>query len=289
MKVKLEKETLNYNVVGSGKPFIMLHGNMSSSVHLNVLAEHICEGVQLILPDMRGFGDSTYNNRFDSLDELAEDIIQFIDALEIKSCVIGGWSTGGGVALVVAAKRPDLIEKVVLVESVGAKGYPIFKKDEQGNPILTELIATKEEIANDPIQVLPILNAYEQGHREVLKAIWNGAIYTDIQPDQATYELYLDEMLKQRKLVDIDYALTRFNITSESNGLVDGNNLAAAIKQQVLIIQGTKDLIVPVEMSRSLESGLVNNQYVLGEWGHSPFTDKPAEVCKLIFDYVKGE
>ena len=58
-----------------------------------------------------------------------------------------GWSMGGGVAMQFTANHPNFVEKLILVESVGMKGYPIFKKDTNGRPIVSSLVKTKEEIA----------------------------------------------------------------------------------------------------------------------------------------------
>ena len=57
------------------------------------------------------------------------------------------------------ANHPTFVEKLILVESVGMKGYPIFKKDINGQPIVSSLVKTKEEIAQDPVQIAPVLDA----------------------------------------------------------------------------------------------------------------------------------
>ena len=44
-----------------------------------------------------------------------------------------GWSMGGGVAMQFTANHPNFVEKLILVESVGMKGYPIFKKIRMGD------------------------------------------------------------------------------------------------------------------------------------------------------------
>lgn len=289
MVVNIGNEKIHYIESGEGIPFVMLHGNMSSSVHFDILHENLVDGVRLITPDMRGFGDSTYNSEFDSLAELADDIIKFIKELGIDKCIIGGWSTGGGVAIEAVLKAPQLFEKLVLVESVGITGYPIYAKDENFQPVIDKPLLTKEEIAADAIQVLPILNAYETKDKEALKQIWNALIYVNNVPDEKRYDKYLDAMLKQRNLVDIDYALTRFNISDLSNGIVEGTNQCKDILLDTLILQGESDLVVPKVMGEGLESAIVNNTYVTGDWSHSPFSDKPDYICNLIFDFVRGK
>src|SRR5690606_21246399 len=103
-----------------------------------------------------------------------------------------GWSTGGGVIMYFAIDYPEYVDKLILVESVGIKGYPMFRKDEKGHPILGEFLKTKEEIANDPVQVIPILNAYRDKNRDFLRIVWDSAIYTFNKPSEERYEKYLD-------------------------------------------------------------------------------------------------
>ena len=55
------------------------------------------------------------------------------------------------------ANHPNFV-KLILVESVGMKGYPIFKKIRMG-AIVSSLVKTKEEIAQDPVQIAPVLDA----------------------------------------------------------------------------------------------------------------------------------
>ena len=143
-KVTLKNgETLAYRETGAGENVLLIHGNMSSSVHWQTAMEQLEGKYHVVAPDMRGFGDSTYHNRFDSLKELAEDIAQFVDAVGLTTFYAVGWSTGGGVVLELAAELPGRVKKAVLLDTVPVTGYPMFKKDASGQPILTELLKTK--------------------------------------------------------------------------------------------------------------------------------------------------
>ncbi len=67
-------ETRAYLDEGVGEVILMVHGNMSSSVHYEPLIERLKDTYRCVAVDLRGFGDSTHNNRFNTLDELAEDV-----------------------------------------------------------------------------------------------------------------------------------------------------------------------------------------------------------------------
>jgi pimeloyl-ACP methyl ester carboxylesterase len=288
--VELENgERIYYRESGSGEiPFVMLHGNMTSSVHLDVLFDRMPNELRVIAPDLRGFGESTYKNEINSLEDFADDVIEVINQLGIGEFYLGGWSTGGGIAMEIAAKLPNRVLGLVTIESVGIQGYPMFKKDEQGQPIIGEFIHTKDEIAADPVQVIPVLQAYEQKNKEVMRAIWNAAIYTQKQPDEERYEMYLDDMMTQRNLVDVDYSLVYFNISHRHNGVVEGNGRIDQIQCPVLVFQGDLDYVVPPTMGEGIRDALGEKAtYVHGDWGHSPFIDIPDMLCERIVSFLK--
>lgn len=282
-------ETLGYRQAGRGnKTLVLLHGNMSSSLFYDVLMERLEGEYSLYAVDMRGFGDSTYHKPVDSLDCFAQDIVAFADALNLTSFSVAGWSTGGGVALEVAASIPTRVEKVMLIASVGVKGYPMFRKDANGQPIMTERLTTREAIASDPVQVLPILHAYATGNRELLKVVWNALIYNRVQPAPERYDRYLDAMLKQRNLVDVDYALVMFNMTGESNGVTLGSSRLSLVTAPVLVIQGDSDLVIPPMWAAETVTALGPRAAlaIMQGVGHSPLTDNLRELVSLVTGFL---
>jgi 2-hydroxy-6-oxonona-2,4-dienedioate hydrolase len=269
-------ETIAYRKAGDKGPVVVLvHGNMSSSVHWQTTMEHLENDFQLIVPDMRGFGDSSYNNELNSLYDFGTDLLDLLKALKVESCSLVGWSTGGGVVLEMAAELKEKVKKVILLDSVGLTGYPMFKKDANYQPILTELLTTKADIAVDPVQVLPIVAAYANRDKSMLKMIWNALIYNMNQPNEEDYELYLEAMLKQRNIVDVDYGLVVFNMTHDHNGVVAGSRRMDLITADIVILHGEKDLVVPVLYAHDMKKRFGDKaELVLFEnAGHSVVTD----------------
>lgn len=283
-------ETLTYRKKGSGdQTLLLIHGNMTSSQHFDVLMERIPEKYLVYAIDLRGFGGSSYHTPVDSLMDFADDVKSFVDIMKLTNVTMLGWSTGGGVAMSYAMTYSEDIAKLILLESVGITGYPMFKKDEQGQPIIGEFLKTKEEVAADPVQVLPILNAYAARDKETLRGIWNYLIYTGKKPNDAKYEVYLEDMLTQRNLVDVDYALLTFNISDSNNGVVQGNGGINKIKQPTLIFQGSNDLVVPQQMGDGIYEALKENAtYKLHEYGHSLLIDDMDYLVENILEFIEN-
>ncbi|HOP25238.1 MAG TPA: alpha/beta hydrolase [Defluviitoga sp.] len=283
-------ETIGYRYKKGGEKILLLiHGNMTSSKHWDIFIDALDHKYTIYAPDLRGFGISTYHTSINSLDDFKEDLKLFVDEVGIKKFSLIGWSTGGGVCMVFTADYPEYVEKLILLESVGTRGYPILKKDITGKPIIGEFLKTKEEIAQDPIQVLPILNAYKNKDKEMLKRIWEATIYTHNKPDDAKYEEYLEDMLTQRNLVDVDYALATFNISNEFNGVKQGDNRASKIKCPTLILWGENDLVVPKQMALDIKADIGNNTTLvyLKKCGHSPLIDDLEQLVKVVVNFLE--
>ena len=269
-------ETIAYRKTGDGKNQVLLiHGNMSSSVHWQTTMEDLEKDFTVYAPDMRGFGDSSYNAHFDSLQCLAEDLSEFIDLVGLDNFTVIGWSTGGGVALELAALRPEVVKKVITLGSVPITGYPIYKKDENGAPILTELVKTKAEIANDPVQVVPILKANEDNNRDFIRLVLNNSMYIKNKPNDDDYEAYIDAVIQQRCLVDTNYSLLTFNMTDAPSLSADGSNRLELVKCPIVMLQGTDDPLVPLDWGRQSHETIGDKAsfVLLNDLGHSPMTD----------------
>jgi len=284
-------EVLGYRVTGKGdQVMVLVHGNMTSSKHWDLVLENMPDEYQIYAPDLRGFGISSYHQPISSLKDFSEDLKLWVDSIGLESFALGGWSTGGGVAMQFAADYPEYVTKLILIESVGISGYPILAKDAQGQPIPGQFLKTKEEIAADPVQVAPVLAAQAAQNKDFLRMLWDMVIYTQNKPEENKYQEYLEDMLTQRNLVDVDYALATFNISSEHNGVVSGSGDVAKIACPTLIIQGEKDLVVPVTMALGIKEGLGAKAelVILENSGHSPLIDSLDRLIELLVKFTRA-
>jgi len=89
-------EVIHYLEQGQGsQTLVLIHGNFSSSLHFSPLLERLPKDIKVLVPDLRGYGDSSYFRRITSLAELAEDVYLFMQAKLIKKAFVVGWSLGG--------------------------------------------------------------------------------------------------------------------------------------------------------------------------------------------------
>ena len=283
--ISIGKETIAYLDEGQGEVVLMVHGNMSSSVHYEPLIERLKGGYRCVALDLRGFGDSSYNERFDTLEELADDVALFIDALELGPVYLVGWSNGGGVALKLCAKYPKKVKKFFDIEGAGHKGYPVYQKENYkstGKPY-----ACKEDMAKDPMQVAPAIACFEKGDFATMTAIWDATIYTVNKPTREENELWMAETLKQRNLVDLDWALANLNMSDEYTVYGQGDGTIHDIKCPIAFTMAENDIVVPEYMVMDNYNALSHLAILLPypNCGHSPMVDCPDKLAEDVIGF----
>ncbi|BAQ11074.1 hydrolase or acyltransferase [Bacillus sp. OxB-1] len=272
---------------GGEQVVILVHGNMTSSKHWDLLIENLDSNYTVFAPDLRGFGESTYLNRISSIRDFSNDLKEFVDILSLRDFHLIGWSTGGAVAMQFTADFPGLCKKLVLLASASTRGYPMYKTKPDGTPDLEKRLQTIEEIEVDG-KIMVVQKLYDTHNREGLKAIWNALIYTHHQPDEKKYKEYLDDMFTQRNLADVYNALNRFNISSYHNRVTEGSDQAKDIQIPVMILHGERDFVVTKAMTEEIREDLGDQAiYVpLKDTGHSPLIDNLDELTNHIEEFL---
>lgn len=108
-------ETITYRKrEGGEEQIVLVHGNMTSSKHWDLLMEAMDARFTIYALDMRGFGGSTYLNRITSIKDFSDDLKLWLDELGLKGFTLVGWSTGGNVAMQFCADYPSYCHKLVL-------------------------------------------------------------------------------------------------------------------------------------------------------------------------------
>lgn len=272
---------------GGTKPIILIHGNMTSSKHWDLLIDVLDPSYKVYAVDLRGFGESTYHNRISSIRDFSNDVKEFVDALDLKDFTLVGWSTGGCVSMQFEIDHPGLCNKIVLVASGSTRGYPMYETKEDGMPNLEKRLQTLEEIERDG-KTIGVQHLYDTKNHDGLKEVWNAVIYTHNQPDEDKYKEYLDDMLTQRNLADVYHALNIFNISDVHNGVTEGTGEAKQIQIPVLVLYGDRDYVVVEDMTKEILEDLkhVAQFQRLENTGHSPLVDNLEQLKEHMEKFI---
>lgn len=115
---------LQSNILGEGKPFIILHGFLGMSDNWKTLGTRFSEaGFEVHLVDQRNHGRSFHDDEF-NYEVLAEDLMQYCDEYELKDCVLLGHSMGGKAAMLFAALYPEYVSKLIVAD-ISPRFYPV--------------------------------------------------------------------------------------------------------------------------------------------------------------------
>ncbi|MFF5995505.1 alpha/beta hydrolase [Lysinibacillus sp. KU-BSD001] len=282
-------ETLAYRERPGGEQVILLvHGNMTSSKHWDLLMENLHEGFHIIAPDLRGFGGSSYNTRITHISDFAEDLKRFVDALSLKDFHLVGWSTGGMVCMQYCALYPEDCHKLILMASGSTRGYPFYGMTPTGQIDMENRFTTLQEIEQDPYKTKAVQYLYDTKNKEGLRAIWNAAIYTHRQPQPERYEAYLEDMLTQRNLADVYYSLNTFNMSTIDHEAGKGTGEVNHITQPVLVMYGDRDFVVVEQMTNEIIEDFGGKAKVvkMENCGHSPLIDNLEQLTSEIEKFL---
>src|SRR5437868_12816746 len=97
---------LYYETHGSGRPLILLHGGLMSGEMFGPVLPLLAERHQVITVDLQGHGRTADIDRPIDFRLMADDIAALITYLGLDRADLVGYSLGGGVALLTAAKYP---------------------------------------------------------------------------------------------------------------------------------------------------------------------------------------
>ncbi len=119
---------LHGNVIGEGRPFIILHGFLGMGDNWKTLGKKISEqGFQVHLLDQRNHGRSPHSDEF-SYEIMVSDLNAYCKTNDLRDCYLLGHSMGGKTAMLFAALHPDLIHHLIIAD-IGPKYYPLHHQD----------------------------------------------------------------------------------------------------------------------------------------------------------------
>ena len=102
-----------YEIHGSGRPLILLHGGLGSGEMFGPILPILAEHHQVIAVDLQGHGRTADVERPIDISLMADDIVALVDLLGLDKPDVVGYSLGGGVALFTAVRYPDKVGRLV--------------------------------------------------------------------------------------------------------------------------------------------------------------------------------
>lgn len=119
MKVNIEDTEINYICEGEGKDLLVLHGwgaNINTVLSIvNLLKPYF----KVYAVDLPGFGASETPREVFGSEDYARIVKKFLDTMQIKKVILIGHSFGGKLSILIGTNYPEIVDKIVLVDSAG--------------------------------------------------------------------------------------------------------------------------------------------------------------------------
>lgn len=259
-EVQVDDHRIVYLEGGKGATILLLHGFGGNKDHWTDFARHM-KGFHLVIPDIPGFGESSQvrEDRYDIENQVTR-IARFVETLKLDKFHIAGNSMGGALSAAFAAKHPDRILTVTLLDTAGVpceKNSELILELQKGNnPLLAGTDEGYDRLMSLIFAKPPTIPA---PFRKILAADWiahrafNTKIWKDWQPEHFSLEPILP-----------------------------------MIQAPVLILWGDQDKLLDVGSVAFLEKNLKNTRTViLKDAGHCPMVEKPEETAKACVDFLK--
>jgi pimeloyl-ACP methyl ester carboxylesterase len=256
-----------YHRAGRGRPLVLLHGFLLSHWSFRKIIPGLAAERDVIAIDLPGFGESDRPSpdryRYDETG-YAETVVSVLDELGLDRAALAGHSLGGSVALAVAARRPERVERLALL-----------------NPMVYDVpLPPEARVLLTPYIGLPALRRlYTRGllRRDLgIYAYRDRACLSDDTLD------YLWERLNRPGGFEAAHAVLR---TIADHASVP--RLLRAVRAPSVVVWGEDDRLFPREHASRLAAELPGTKLLLipGS-GHTPAEEQPEAVLAALRPFL---
>lgn len=234
---------------GSRPPVVFIHGINGAGVQWSGVLERPWDRT-LIAVDLRGHGESAQAPEY-GLATYGSDVMAVLDYFGLGEVHLVGASFGGGVAVTVAARRPEVVRSVTVIggaisiaDTVDVE-VVVGELHRRGSQGFFELLAS---------------GSFAPGADEsMVRALVEVAAGRDV----ATIELVLRDAFAADIAAD-----------------------AVAVQVPGLVLTGQHDQTCPTELGRQLAEELWAHHEVLAGRGHMVHMEDPALVARLVGEHI---
>jgi non-heme chloroperoxidase len=240
-----------------GPVVVCIHGYSDSSFSFSRLTPLLtARGYDVVAPDLRGHGDSDRPSDY-GIDEFADDVVAFLDAVGIDRATLVGHSMGSFVARRVAERAPERVERLVLI---GSSVSP-------DNPAVPELLAAVDSF-DDPVP------------EDFVREFQTSTVHAPVPADFLEQVVAESRKLPARVWRDVLHAFVR----SDDAGAL------RSIQARTLVLTGDHDDIFGPADCRRLADALPDATLLAYDSvGHSAQWEDPERVAEDLDRFLRAD
>ena len=252
---------LYYEVHGKGIPLMLVAGLASDSQSWQPLIKDLSRNYLVITPDNRGVGRTMPQDIEISIQQIVEDCIALIRHLGLSSVNVLGHSMGGFVALDLAIRHPDCVNKLILAGTSALNS-------KRNNALFSDWASCLETGMD--------------------AKLWFQNIFYWILSAR-----FFENKVAVRDAVQfaIEYpypqSAVAFRNQVKAIASYDGSEDLSGLCSKTLVISGKEDLLFPIEIGAGLAQAIpVANFTVIDNAAHSIHMEQPQVFTDCILDFL---
>lgn len=265
-RVTTREGAIAYIRQGQGEPILFVHGIPTSAYLWRDVIPLLAGDFAVCALDLLGYGDSDKPPKADlSLPAQARYVAEFMIKVGLTHANVMGHDIGGGVAQLLALERPELVKRLILIDTVAYDAWPVPEIDRLKDPAWDQIIQTLD---------------LRKGFR---KAFLRGIVHQDRVTDALVSEYVrpFDGSDGKRAYLRCARALNNRDLLIR----------AAEIEQltlPVLILWGEEDDYLDPKIGQQLADRLGTARLVvLKEGGHFLPEDQPQEISRVVRMFIR--
>ncbi len=256
-RIKVNGIELFYTEQGSGNETIVFaHGLLMDNIMWDLVAPAFINNYRVICFDFRGQGNSQDPGRDFAIDRLVEDTAALIQALTKQPVHYVGLSMGGMVGMPLAARYPELLRSLVLLDT-SAQAEPV--KNTIKYALMTAVVKL---FGVEPLvpSMLPLMF---------------GKTFLNNPANRELMNHWKQKLLALKKPITgpVSGVTKRRDVTPE----------LANITCPSLIIVGDEDQTTPISCAKNIAAHINGSELIIiPQCGHSSALEKPEQVIDVI-------
>lgn len=261
--IQVDDHNIAYLEGGEGETILLVHGYAADKDNWTRFAAKLTGSYHVIAIDLPGFGDSSriQTDSYD-IDSQTDRLYHFAKALGLTRFHIVGNSMGGWLSGHFAAKYPEMIASLTLMNAAGVTSpnkSELTKALEKGfNPLLVDGVKDYDRLINFIFVKPPFIpNSVKKELARL--AVKNRPFNEKVWADFTGKNLPLEPELKK-------------------------------IIQPTLIIWGDTDRVLDVSSVDVFLTGIRGSQkYIIKDCGHAPMLERPEETAQVFLEFIKNK
>jgi pimeloyl-ACP methyl ester carboxylesterase len=247
-----------------GLPMLLLHGNFATSRWWEPFFAILPDSIYAVAPDLRGCGGSTKSADGYTIQEQAEDVAAFVDALGLEDFDLVGHSSSGAIAIEYALQDMHRLRSLILINSAPVEG--VFTPLE-GLRMLAEMRNNREMLSQALAMLMP------------------AAPPSTMEPE--AFALFFEQLVEDA----LQMAPAAFTGIAEALDQWNRFTEVGRLSLPSLLVWGDQDTIVDRDATTRMLIAIpgANNLEVLRGVGHSPMIESPVVLAERIIDFISED